>query len=1059
MNKIQIKQKIADLKAGLGNPNVPDNLQSKMKSKIIELEAMLKPDESKKTDNTKAKNSSPKNLSQFKKWIQANKGESMFLKVIQGDEFTIEPRKINTVQTNAIGFMTPGGKESWIEYGPAKNWNFTDDYAENTLNPNRVLQYYYSEPLDVEQSTTTKKPNTSIDLFEDYDNQPKEVQKILEDYSTDFENGDFSGLKKARTQLEKIGYTFDFDMDGTSYDLRELKSKQATKDVTSKNTKKSSGKYARKADDTGNGINEGYVFQDGEMHFETQKGLLKHLKTLDWENSSGELSSEITDDDELLDWFYNEDAYYQTEWDIDSEIADNEYYYTKEGVEMILNEDGSYSSEDKDPLNDPELIFDEELGGNFFYTYKGKQIMYSPKIDGYTEKDLFFFNDKEYITLNDAKKAIDKTSDNIPNSKYEIGDLVVLLNKIYKIEDKAYRNNIDGKLTWVYSIPKYSDVLVSESNLKPHSKKDMVKILSNYGFDEKHPLMILDQDSAQFKSAYLEFLDEVEEYGDKKPGVWELLSEDEGKKEKEDNRFTSAQVISLIPIFQQKVLSKMAQEDKKEIIENLQNNLSEIPKIYGQDGKGKESIVYLHYFNSSSDYYVTELTYEEDEKLFTAFGYVILNGDMQNAEFGYLPINEIIQQKNPIRYPELDFYWKPTSLKSILDIKQTPKKEQIELEKIDLSKLPMYESSQEALKNHRATLVWSEGFGEEHIGIDDFKTLDAVLKTAGFTDTPRMTYIKNKLSFINNNEPYIVRIDNSLLDHDFNPEKDSVLAYLKKNHGNIDWDNYFKESPAKEEKPQDWKSMLKESFKSETISFVSKGHKLNSAQILAICSIINSKELDESGPETKYLTSLLEEDKSEKLSKESMSFYIKFVAPKSDKPGKTKYFESFEEAKEWGLKNISNFSAEFIETQPKSEPKNTSSKKIPKKTTAKKLVKQGVSKSASQKTEKKPLKSLRFATFLSKFGEKITGKKITLRNFNDQKSEMQDALRKSFEEVRKSGAFGPVVVTQKTEQTGNTNKSADAKREALPPGKRISKDGNIYYEGRANRSDVEGSNT
>ena len=40
-------------------------------------------------------------------------------------------------------------------------------------------------------------------------------------------------------------------------------------------------------------------------------------------------------------------------------------------------------------------------------------------------------------------------------------------------------------------------------------------------------------------------------------------------------------------------------------------------------------------------------------------------------------------------------------------------------------------------------------------------------------------------------------------------------------------------------------------------------------------------------------------------------------------------------------------------------------------------------------------------------------------------------------------------------QIGKTIKSIDKKRQALKPGKRISKSGNIYYENRKNRSDMK----
>ena len=41
-------------------------------------------------------------------------------------------------------------------------------------------------------------------------------------------------------------------------------------------------------------------------------------------------------------------------------------------------------------------------------------------------------------------------------------------------------------------------------------------------------------------------------------------------------------------------------------------------------------------------------------------------------------------------------------------------------------------------------------------------------------------------------------------------------------------------------------------------------------------------------------------------------------------------------------------------------------------------------------------------------------------------------------------------------QTGKTNKMVDFPLDAMPPGWRISDNGNIYYEARKNRSDLFG---
>ena len=70
----------------------------------------------------------------------------------------------------------------------------------------------------------------------------------------------------------------------------------------------------------------------------------------------------------------------------------------------------------------------------------------------------------------------------LPKSKFEKGDKVGVSgdNEVYEIKDKSYRNNIEGELTWVYYLPEYSSVLVSEKNLKvvPKPKADHKKLVA-----------------------------------------------------------------------------------------------------------------------------------------------------------------------------------------------------------------------------------------------------------------------------------------------------------------------------------------------------------------------------------------------------------------------------------------------------------------------------------------------------------------------------------------------------------------------------------------------------
>jgi|688.fasta_scaffold56077_2 hypothetical protein len=84
-------------------------------------------------------------------------------------------------------------------------------------------------------------------------------------------------------------------------------------------------KYARRCDITGCGMNDGYVFGDGDtLYISTKELLIEFLKTLDWEDCNGNLSKDIDDDEELLDYFYQEDAYCYTEW-YESDMEDEWY--------------------------------------------------------------------------------------------------------------------------------------------------------------------------------------------------------------------------------------------------------------------------------------------------------------------------------------------------------------------------------------------------------------------------------------------------------------------------------------------------------------------------------------------------------------------------------------------------------------------------------------------------------------------------------------------------------------------------------------------------------------
>lgn len=61
-----------------------------------------------------------------------------------------------------------------------------------------------------------------IDLFEDYENIPPNIQEILDFYEEDFQDGRYDGLSKALKEVEANGYTFEYYLDGEAYGLRPI---------------------------------------------------------------------------------------------------------------------------------------------------------------------------------------------------------------------------------------------------------------------------------------------------------------------------------------------------------------------------------------------------------------------------------------------------------------------------------------------------------------------------------------------------------------------------------------------------------------------------------------------------------------------------------------------------------------------------------------------------------------------------------------------------------------------------------------------------------------------
>ena len=70
------------------------------------------------------------------------------------------------------------------------------------------------------QKSVTGINGTRVDLFEDYENIPPKIKKILDNYEDAFIDGDYKQLTEALNLVRKNGYTFEFYLDGQAYGLR-----------------------------------------------------------------------------------------------------------------------------------------------------------------------------------------------------------------------------------------------------------------------------------------------------------------------------------------------------------------------------------------------------------------------------------------------------------------------------------------------------------------------------------------------------------------------------------------------------------------------------------------------------------------------------------------------------------------------------------------------------------------------------------------------------------------------------------------------------------------------
>jgi len=122
-----------------------------------------------------------------------------------------------------------------------------------------------------------------------------------------------------------------------------------------------------------------------------------------------------------------------------------------------------------------------------------------------------------------------------------------------------------------------------------------------------------------------------------------------------------ADVTKLIPIEQLEV-TKMSLSAYQDCIENLKIRLQKCPNI-GETDSMKEHPAIFHYFYGKTDFYICEYNKEN-----LMFGYVILNGDLDNSEWGYFGLSDLTE----VPQFNIDYYFEEQSIEAAL-YKKYPK--------------------------------------------------------------------------------------------------------------------------------------------------------------------------------------------------------------------------------------------------------------------------------------------------------------------------------------------------------------------------------------------------
>ena len=275
-------------------------------------------------------------------------------------------------------------------------------------------------------------------------------------------------------------------------------------------------------------------------------------------------------------------------------------------------------------------------------------------------EDMMEFYDEDA----ELKELVDIFLKQINDNSKPVGDIIAAkLPKIDFVEPEKrpavplfLRNDVvklkpSAKTENPYMFDKYGSTNFVVTSVLTTSKGDMIPGQKNIVKTVKYTYVVLPEGSKNTEHIDEEDLDHVRNAN--------ALTNQKPKKETIQDAFLDARLTrSLMPKRQQMAV---LENDESEELQYFIDKVKEFEKIFKKieserqnNASIQESTVYAHYFYGESHWFVTEYHDKEDE----FFGYVVLNGDTQMSEAGYISVPEILS----IKGIELDFSFTPKNL-------------------------------------------------------------------------------------------------------------------------------------------------------------------------------------------------------------------------------------------------------------------------------------------------------------------------------------------------------------------------------------------------------------